>query len=48
LFSKQQAYDVINKAARAVGTIAKTNGINIGTHTLRTIFDYHAYQAGGN
>ena len=44
--SRQQAYDVINKAAMQVGIITKTNGINIGTHTLRKTFGYHAYQSG--
>lgn len=44
--SRQQAYDVINKAAVEVGIITKNNGISIGTHTLRKTFGYHAYQAG--
>ncbi|WP_312423111.1 site-specific integrase [Anaerospora hongkongensis] len=44
--SRQQAYDVINKAAEEVRVITKTNGIRIGTHTLRKTFGYHAYQSG--
>ena len=38
---RQQAYRVINEAARAVGINEK-----IGTHTLRKTFGYHAYQSG--
>lgn len=38
---RQQAYKIINDAARAVGIKE-----NIGTHTLRKTFGYHAYQAG--
>lgn len=44
--SRQQAYDVINKAAVEAKVITKDNGIAIGTHTLRKTFGYHAYQAG--
>jgi len=44
--SRQQAYDVINKAAQAAGVITKTNGIKVGTHSMRKSFGYHAYQAG--
>lgn len=39
--SRQQAYDIINGAARAVGIKEA-----IGTHTLRKTFGYHAYKAG--
>jgi integrase len=39
--SRQQAYDSINSAARAVGIKDA-----IGTHTLRKTFGYHAYKAG--
>ena len=38
---RQQAYKIINDAARAVGINEK-----IGTHTLRKTFGYHAYQSG--
>lgn len=39
--NRQQAYKIINDAAREVGITD-----NIGTHTLRKTFGYHAYQAG--
>jgi len=39
--SRQQAYDVINEAARAVGITD-----SVGTHTLRKTFGYHAYKSG--
>lgn len=39
--SKVQAYRIINEAARAAGVTE-----NIGTHTLRKSFGYHAYSAG--
>lgn len=39
--SRQQAYEAINNAARAVGIKDK-----IGTHTLRKSFGYHAYKKG--
>jgi len=39
--SRQQAYEIINAAARAVG-ISEA----IGTHTLRKTFGYWAYQSG--
>ena len=39
--SRQQAYRIINAAARSVGIKDK-----IGTHTLRKTFGYHAYKAG--
>jgi len=38
--SRQQAYDIINSGARAVGI-----GGAIGTHTLRKTFGYWAYKA---
>jgi integrase len=38
---RQQAYKLINAAARSVGIKEK-----IGTHTLRKTFGYHAYQSG--
>lgn len=39
---RQQAYKIINNAARAVGI----TDIKIGTHTMRKTFGYHAYKAG--
>ena len=39
--SRQQAYKIINDAAGAVGVKG-----NIGTHTLRKTFGYHAYKSG--
>ena len=39
--TREQAYKIINAAARAVGITD-----NIGTHTLRKTFGYHAYKAG--
>jgi integrase len=39
--SRQQAYEIINSAARAVGIKSP-----IGTHTLRKTFGYWAYKAG--
>ncbi|GMA65746.1 site-specific integrase (plasmid) [Alicyclobacillus fastidiosus] len=39
--TRHQAYRIINDAARSVGIKE-----NIGTHTLRKTFGYHAYQAG--
>ena len=44
--SRQQAYDIINDAAEAVGIITKDNPVKIGTHTLRKTFGYWAYQSG--
>jgi Site-specific recombinase XerD len=38
---RDQAYKIINNAARAVGITEK-----IGTHTLRKTFGYHAYKSG--
>lgn len=39
--TRQQAYEIINSAARAVGIRGA-----IGTHTLRKTFGYWAYQSG--
>nr|WP_263323839.1 tyrosine-type recombinase/integrase [Neobacillus sp. Marseille-Q6967] len=39
--TRQQAYRVINDAAREVGITTK-----IGTHSLRKTFGYHAYKQG--
>ena len=39
--SRQQAYRIINEAAKAVGITD-----DIGTHTLRKTFGYHAYKQG--
>jgi site-specific recombinase XerD len=39
--SRVQAYRILNQAAEHVGITE-----NIGTHTLRKSFGYHAYQAG--
>ena len=39
--TRQQAYRIINSAAREVGILGK-----IGTHTLRKTFGYHAYRKG--
>ena len=39
--TRQQAYRIINHAAREVGIPGK-----IGTHTLRKTFGYHAFKAG--
>jgi len=39
--SRQQAWQIINDAARAVGITEK-----IGTHTLRKTFGYHAFRQG--
>lgn len=39
--SRQQAYRIINHAAKEVGVSGK-----IGTHTLRKTFGYHAYLKG--
>lgn len=44
--SRQQAYDIINDAARQAGIITKENPVAIGTHTLRKTFGYWAYKAG--
>lgn len=39
--TRQQAYDILNDAAQAVGIQD-----SIGTHTLRKTFGYHAYKGG--
>lgn len=39
--TRQQAYRIINNAAREAGIAGK-----IGTHTLRKTFGYHAYRKG--
>ncbi|NSL50962.1 site-specific integrase [Calidifontibacillus erzurumensis] len=39
--TRQQAYRIINSAAKEVGIPG-----NIGTHTLRKTFGYHAYRKG--
>ncbi|WP_053366338.1 tyrosine-type recombinase/integrase [Bacillus sp. FJAT-27245] len=39
--TRQQAYRIINHAAKKVGVTGK-----IGTHTLRKTFGYHAYRKG--
>ncbi|WP_316568641.1 site-specific integrase [Neobacillus sp. YIM B06451] len=39
--TRQQAYRIINHAAKKVGVSGK-----IGTHTLRKTFGYHAYRKG--
>ncbi len=39
--TRQQAYRIINKAAKDVGILGK-----IGMHTLRKTFGYHAYRKG--
>lgn len=39
--SRQQAYRIINKAAKKVGIEG-----NIGTHSMRKTFGYHAYKKG--
>jgi integrase len=49
--SRQQAYRILNGAAEALGLVERdpqgriANG-EIGTHTLRKTFGYHAYQSG--
>lgn len=39
--TRQQAYRIINSAAKEVGIQER-----IGTHTIRKTFGYHAYQKG--
>lgn len=39
--SRQQAYRILNNAARAIGIKDR-----IGTHTLRKTFGYHAFKSG--
>lgn len=40
-FTRQQAYRIVNQAAKDAGMTVK-----IGTHTLRKTFGYHAYRKG--
>lgn len=44
--SRQQAYEVINAAAVEAKVITKTNGVHIGSHSLRKTMSYHLYNAG--
>lgn len=50
--TRQQAYRILNNAAEAVSLIERDENTNIiisgeiGTHTLRKTFGYHAYQNG--
>lgn len=44
--SRQQAYDIINKAAVETKVITKKNNMRIGCHSLRKTFGYHAYNSG--
>lgn len=50
--TRQQAYRILNNAAEAVGLIERDRSTNvilageIGTHTLRKTFGYHAYNNG--
>ncbi|WP_010233688.1 tyrosine-type recombinase/integrase [Clostridium arbusti] len=50
--TRQQAYRILNNAAEAIGLIERNENTNIiisgeiGTHTLRKTFGYHAYQNG--
>ena len=49
--TRQQAYRIINNAAEALGLVERNeNGViisgEIGTHTLRKTFGYHAFQNG--
>lgn len=49
--SRQQAYRILNSAAESLGIVERDNlGLivsgEIGTHTLRKTFGYHAYQNG--
>lgn len=50
--TRQQAYRILNNAAEAVGLIERDSSTNIiiageiGTHTLRKTFGYHAYNNG--
>jgi integrase len=51
--TRQQAYRILNSAAEMIGLVEKnekgviTSG-EIGTHTLRKTFGYHAYQNGSS
>jgi integrase len=50
--TRQQAYRILNNAAESIGLIERDENTNIiisgeiGTHTLRKTFGYHAYQNG--
>lgn len=49
--SRQQAYRILNNAAESLGLVERdANGTiivgEIGTHTLRKTFGYHAYKSG--
>ena len=51
--TRQQAYRILNNAAEMIGLVEKNeNGViisgEIGTHTLRKTFGYHAYQNGSS
>jgi len=41
--TRQQAYRLLNEAARTIGIMDE-----IGTHTLRKTFGYHAYKSGAD
>lgn len=44
--SRQQAWEIINEVAKYAKVITKTNGVHIGTHSLRKTFAFHAYDSG--
>lgn len=49
--TRQQAYRILNNAAESLGLVERdTNGTiimgEVGTHTLRKTFGYHAYKSG--
>lgn len=49
--TRQQAYRILNDAAEMIGIVEKDDkGVivsgEVGTHTLRKTFGYHAYQSG--
>ena len=51
--TRQRAYRILNNAAEMIGLVEKNeNGViisgEIGTHTLRKTFGYHAYQNGSS
>jgi len=51
--TRQQAYRILNSAAEMIGLVEKNEkGViisgEIGTHTLRKTFGYHAYQNGSS
>lgn len=51
--TRQQAYRILNSAAEMIGIVEKNiKGViisgEIGTHTLRKTFGYHAYQNGSS